>query len=355
MFSRLSNIPTVFDHLDNQASCWKQGDFSDYSKIQQFAIRSWCIWDVVYKNTRVQWEIPLELHSHSTYSDGRSTPCEIVEETIKYNALCAITDHNEYRWSLAACKLSDRIIPAMELNTTLDDYRGRGIDLQIFAKNPDHIQELHSHIQKYINPKQPWAQLKIDFIEVLKIIHGLQEIGKEIAVIIAWGYTNKYKYTPWILEQNASLVNDTCHGYENNTPFFSKITASPEKLKQYIHVLNDEHDIRLLECFWSDAHHKKHLFSSTMAYEWAGPNITVNNVIDALLSKDIALIPQQATRLWYWAYFEHAFLHLSRSHVEKLSALYLLQCLHHYKIAPTIQQKLMQNLAKKDVNAEDFL
>ena len=151
-----------------------------------------------------------------------------------------------------------------------------------------------------------------------------------------------------IIEIPRRLINNVCSGYENNTPFFSKIVWSPEKLKTYIGTLKRQW-IDLLECFGSDAHHIKHLFCTTMALKWWWASITVNDVIDALLKKDKKLIPQKATRLSYYHYYEMVFWHLTRSHVEKLGIIYILQILQKFGFANSIPNILANQAAKKKI------
>ena len=68
----------------------------------------------------------VDLHTHSTFSDGRYTPTELVEEAAQVGIkVLAVTDHDSWNGvaeaQAAAAKQGMRIIPGVELGTQLGD------------------------------------------------------------------------------------------------------------------------------------------------------------------------------------------------------------------------------------------
>ncbi|MEM8809415.1 MAG: PHP domain-containing protein [Cyanobacteria bacterium P01_G01_bin.38] len=80
----------------------------------------------------------LELHCHTTYSDGTLTPAELVQLAVKRGVKAlAITDHDTVGgWgdAIAAAPSELEIIPGIELSTV---YNGRSMHILGFYPNPD--------------------------------------------------------------------------------------------------------------------------------------------------------------------------------------------------------------------------
>ncbi|OYT54774.1 MAG: metal-dependent phosphoesterase [Candidatus Altiarchaeales archaeon ex4484_2] len=66
-------------------------------------------------------KMKIDIHTHSTYSDGYNTPKEMVEYAMKIGLDgLAITDHNEIKGSLEALKYSTRdftVVPGVEVSS----------------------------------------------------------------------------------------------------------------------------------------------------------------------------------------------------------------------------------------------
>lgn len=77
----------------------------------------------------------IDLHIHTTYSDGTFTPSEIINKAKdKELAYIAITDHNEFRGSKEAYKIAPKmVIPGVEIDSIIDD-----INVHILAYNFDY-------------------------------------------------------------------------------------------------------------------------------------------------------------------------------------------------------------------------
>jgi len=77
-----------------------------------------------------------ELHVHSTYSDGKASPEQILERAAQIGlAVLAITDHDNTRGSRIACAQADRygieVIPAVEFTSRWDGICGPGTGLDV--------------------------------------------------------------------------------------------------------------------------------------------------------------------------------------------------------------------------------
>ena len=90
----------------------------------------------------------VDLHTHSTKSDGSFTPTELVEYAVKKGlAAIALSDHDTTEGideALAAAKETDlEVIPAIEFST---EYEGR--DIHILGLYIDHHSE---HFEEYLH------------------------------------------------------------------------------------------------------------------------------------------------------------------------------------------------------------
>ncbi|RCW74928.1 PHP domain-containing protein [Saliterribacillus persicus] len=114
----------------------------------------------------------MDLHIHSTFSDGELTPTQIIEEAAKNDlSIISITDHDEIGGYLDAINIARKkgidLIPGIELNTDGDDG-----ELHILGY---HLDPVHPALTAHINWRQKernqWAQ---------KIINRLHELGYPI-------------------------------------------------------------------------------------------------------------------------------------------------------------------------------
>lgn len=83
----------------------------------------------------------LELHCHTTYSDGTLTPTELVKTAVKAGVKAlAITDHDTlsgWHEAIAAASVCDiEIVPGLELSTVHND---RSLHILGFYPNPDQL------------------------------------------------------------------------------------------------------------------------------------------------------------------------------------------------------------------------
>lgn len=84
-----------------------------------------------------------DMHSHTKYSDGRRTVAQMMEHARKLGIGLAITDHNEVRGAVAACRnnLGIKVIPGTELTT------GEGAHILFYFYDP---KELEEYFNKYV-------------------------------------------------------------------------------------------------------------------------------------------------------------------------------------------------------------
>ena len=116
----------------------------------------------------------IDLHTHSTVSDGTYTPCGLVELASKRNIRAfALTDHDNISGLEEAKKAADKVgielIPGMEVTMNFHGRKIHVIALGFAVDSPD-FQELYRKIR--INKEE-----KID-----KLIEGIQQCGVPITL-----------------------------------------------------------------------------------------------------------------------------------------------------------------------------
>lgn len=116
----------------------------------------------------------LDLHTHTTASDGVLTPTQLIERAAENNIMTiAITDHDTVcgiaEGVEAAQKVGVTLIPGIEISTKADSFTG----------------EIHL-VGLFINPQNPELLQKLELLKTFreernnKIIEKLKEIGIEI-------------------------------------------------------------------------------------------------------------------------------------------------------------------------------
>ncbi len=115
----------------------------------------------------------IDLHVHSTASDGTLTPSELVQEAVRANLLAfALTDHDTVdgikEAKAAAAKTSVELIPGVELSTEYHDKEIHMVGLFLDETNPT----LLSHLAKFRDSRKNRNQ---------KMYQKLQEEGFDIS------------------------------------------------------------------------------------------------------------------------------------------------------------------------------
>lgn len=115
----------------------------------------------------------IELHCHTTASDGTLSPRELVEHAASLGVThLAITDHDTVEGSVQARPLCDERgivwISAVELSST---YRGRSMDLLGYGVNPEHP-SLRQALDAVVEERRQ---------RVPKMIAGLRAQGVEVS------------------------------------------------------------------------------------------------------------------------------------------------------------------------------
>ncbi|MDX2214183.1 MAG: PHP domain-containing protein [Oculatellaceae cyanobacterium bins.114] len=122
----------------------------------------------------------IDLHAHTTYSDGKLTPEALVEAAAKagIHAL-AITDHDTLAgWDeafAAATAWGIEIVPGVELSTV---HRDRSLHILGYYPNPDQLQE---PLRDRIQGRKRRAQKIVDKLAELGYFIQLPELGEGIA------------------------------------------------------------------------------------------------------------------------------------------------------------------------------
>ncbi len=122
----------------------------------------------------------LELHCHTTYSDGTLTPSQLVQAAIQAGVKAiAITDHDTlsgWEEALAAAKGSDlEIVPGVELSTV---YNERSLHILGFYPNKN---KLNPPLKERLEGRKRRAQEMIDKLAQLGYPIKLPSMGEGIA------------------------------------------------------------------------------------------------------------------------------------------------------------------------------
>lgn len=157
----------------------------------------------------------LELHCHTTYSDGTLTPTQLVNSAVKAGIRAlAITDHDTISgWDEAfnAAKLYDlEIIPGIELSTV---YNHRS--LHILGFYPD-AKKIHYPLQNRMEGRKRRAQLMVEKLTELGYSIELPELDTGMvpgrphiaAAMVKAGYvkTSQEAFERWLGDGKAAYI-----------------------------------------------------------------------------------------------------------------------------------------------------
>jgi len=102
----------------------------------------------------------LDLHTHSNFSDGSSTPEEIVKIAEKNDLIISITDHNEIEGVKKAIEINkERVIPGIEITSR------NSKDILVYFYN---FKDLEDFYNKYIKENKIHAGIGFD-LKCLKL------------------------------------------------------------------------------------------------------------------------------------------------------------------------------------------
>ncbi len=129
----------------------------------------------------------IDLHSHSTASDGTQTPAEVVQAAADAGLdVLALTDHDSADgWpeaSEAACQLGLTLVPGMEISTKHD---GAGVHLLAYLPDPRHP-PLVAELDKILAGRDGrlismLAQLRAAGVEITEA-EVMQQVGRSRAI-----------------------------------------------------------------------------------------------------------------------------------------------------------------------------
>jgi predicted metal-dependent phosphoesterase TrpH len=161
----------------------------------------------------------LELHCHTTHSDGRLTPTELVEAAIATGVrVLAITDHDTLSgWDEAVAAACDRpieLVPGVELSTVHND---RSMHILGFYPDQD---SLRDPLQERLAGRQRRAQQMVEKLAALgypielPAIDGTMAPGRPhiAAALVAAGYVSSVQqaFDRWLGDEKPAYVK-----YEN--------------------------------------------------------------------------------------------------------------------------------------------
>lgn len=186
----------------------------------------------------------IDLHIHSTFSDGKLTPIEILNKANKIGLkTVAISDHDSimaYSPTLFnyAKKMGIRLIPAIEISTSY-----KSVSVHVLGYNIDYKNnELREALEKLQNARRDYAVevcKKLGEFNFQSDINKLTEFGSITKSIIAEqiidnpknkeNLINYFHHIPSISEFIETLMNYGCPA------FIKKFSISPSMACQLIH------------------------------------------------------------------------------------------------------------------------
>lgn len=165
----------------------------------------------------------IDLHIHTTYSDGAYSPEQVVDTAIECNLdVIALTDHdNILSHKIAADYVKKQgykleIIPGVEINTIYKGYEVHILGYYMDTKNPDFIQLLKSQQQARINQTTQIVELlnkkagiRVKFEDIKSLVAPGGSIGRPHiarAITTAGGVAN-------VMEAYSKYINDSSPVY----------------------------------------------------------------------------------------------------------------------------------------------
>ena len=165
----------------------------------------------------------IDLHIHTTYSDGAYSPEQVVDTAIECNLdVIALTDHdNILSHKIAADYVKKQgykleIIPGVEINTIYKGYEVHILGYYMDTKNPDFIQLLKNQQQARINQTTQIVELlnkkagiRVKFEDIKSLVAPGGSIGRPHiarAITAAGGVAN-------VMEAYSKYINDSSPVY----------------------------------------------------------------------------------------------------------------------------------------------
>lgn len=180
----------------------------------------------------------IDLHIHTTYSDGMLSPCEIVDTAIKCELdVIALTDHdNVLSYDIAVDyakenNLDLEILPGVEINTIYKGYEVHILGYFMDKTNKDFVEMLEfqqrarvEQTHKIIELLYKKEGIKIKFEDIQKLVAPLGSIGRPHiarAITSSGGSAN-------VMEAYAKFINN------NSDVYIERKTVSPHDAVEII-------------------------------------------------------------------------------------------------------------------------
>lgn len=165
----------------------------------------------------------IDLHIHTTYSDGAYSPQQVVDTALDCNLdVIALTDHdNVLSYEIASNYVKEQgykleIIPGVEINTIYKGYEVHILGYFMDTKNDDFIKLLKNQQQARINQTTEIVELlnkkagiRIKFDDIKSLVAQGGSIGRPHiarAIVAAGGVSN-------VMEAYAKYINDSSPVY----------------------------------------------------------------------------------------------------------------------------------------------
>ena len=207
----------------------------------------------------------VDMHIHTTYSDGTKTVEEVLtrceEKKLEY---ISITDHNTCKQykdkSLNKGIFTGKIIKGAEMNATLDN--GKGIEFLAYnIKNLEVIEEWSNKFYSYEILKEKFEKSKKKILEICDkngLIYDINNIKKDIPVtdfFVVYMYFELIKH-----QENMNIMKEFLNSFNNfrrdgldnpNSIFYMGEDKFPKPI--YKDVANKIHEADGIECFHPSA------------------------------------------------------------------------------------------------------
>ncbi len=193
----------------------------------------------------------IDIHTHTTYSDGTSTPKELLEEAQKKKlTILSITDHNtvsayeELKIPNIRNKFQGIIIPGIEITTT---YHGETIEVLGYGFDLDRMKDFLKENVLIFEQKQrkEYELIKKKYQEI-SVVFNEHNISfnpkKESCRVSFWKEIKKHPENDSLFLEKSSKESANSftrnEGYNPNSPFYvdeSSLFPSLEKAISMIH------------------------------------------------------------------------------------------------------------------------
>jgi 3',5'-nucleoside bisphosphate phosphatase len=176
-----------------------------------------------------------DLHTHTTFSDGRLTPPGLVEKAaLRGLAALAVTDHDSVGGyplaAAAAVRYGITVIPGVELSADVD---GRDVHILGYGFDPANS-DLRAHLAAYREDRLERARAMVGRLETLGVPVRLDRVLR----LAAGGAVGRPHVARALVEaRHVTTVGQAFERYlaDDGAAYVAKVPVSPEALVELVH------------------------------------------------------------------------------------------------------------------------